>query len=298
MRTGTLRRAIRRKLLLAMCIAWIPGAIAGHGQTPVTLPAATKLAFDVASVRQNKSGDKPESNFPLGPGDMYASTGGVFSASDQPLITYIAFAYKLTISQAETVRQHLPEWVMSDRFDIEARTEVHDPTKDQMRVMMQSLLADRFQLKVHEEARQLPVFGLVLAKAGRMGPQLAVHVADESCQTSACGGLTLLPASVSGHLHVTARGVTLDFLARSLTGMGGLDRPVVDETGLGGRYDFEMQYARDSFGADAAASGLAPEAAGPTFLEALKEQLGLRLVAQTGPVQVVVVDAVARPSEN
>jgi uncharacterized protein (TIGR03435 family) len=298
MRAGTRKRTVRARLLLATLIASIPGAIAGSAQTPVVPPAATKMAFDVASVRQNKSGDKPESNFPLGPGDMYAQTGGVFSASDQTLITYIAFAYKLTISQAETVRQHLPEWVMWDRFDIEARTEVPDPTKDQMRAMMQSLLADRFQLKVHEEPRQLPVFGLVRAKAGKMGPQLAVHAADASCQTSACGGLTLLPASVSGHLHVAAHGVSMDFLARSLTGMGGLDRPVVDETGLAGTYDFDVEYARDSFGADTAASGLPAEAAGPTFLEALKEQLGLRLVAQKGPVQVVVVDAVARPSEN
>jgi uncharacterized protein (TIGR03435 family) len=131
-----------------------------------------------------------------------------------------------------------------------------------------------------------------------MGPQLAVHAADASCQTSACGGLTLLPASVSGHLHVAARGVSMDFLARSLTGMGGLDRPVVDQTGLGGVYDFDVEYARDNFGVDPAAAGLAAEAEGPTFLEALKEQLGLRLVAQKGPVQVVVVDAVARPSEN
>lgn len=298
MRTGTLKRTIRGRLLLAISIAWMPGAISGRAQTAVGTVATTKMTFDVASVRQNKSGDKPESNFPLGPGNMYAQTGGVFSASDQTLITYIAFAYKLTISQAETVRQHLPEWVMWDRFDIEARTEIPDPTKDQMRAMMQSLLADRFRLKVHEEARQLPVFGLVLAKAGRMGPQLAVHAADASCQTSACGGLTLLPASVSGHLHVAAHGVSMDFLARSLTGMGGLDRPVVDETGLGGTYDLDVEYARDTFGADTAASGLPAEAAGPTFLEALKEQLGLRLVAQKGPVQVVVVDAVERPSAN
>ncbi len=301
MRAGTLQRIIRARLLLAILIACLPGATAGRAQTPVATPSATtKLAFDVASVRQNKSGSKPESNFPLGPGDMYAQIGGEFSASGQPLITYIAFAYKLTISQAETVRQHLPEWVMSDRFDIEARTEDRDATKDQMRLMMRSLLADRFQLKMHDEARQLPVFGLVVAKAGRMGPKLAAHAVDASCQSSACGGLTLLPASVPGDLHVAARGVTMDFLARSLTGMGGLDRPVMDQTGLGGTYDFDVEYARDSsFGEETASRGSGSAAeAGPTFLEALKEQLGLRLVAQKGPVQVVVVDAVARPSEN
>jgi hypothetical protein len=90
MRAGTLQRIIRARLLLAI-FAWLPGATAGHAQTPVATPSATtKLAFDVASVRQNKSGSKPESNFPLGPGDMYAQPGGEFSASGQPLITYIA----------------------------------------------------------------------------------------------------------------------------------------------------------------------------------------------------------------
>jgi uncharacterized protein (TIGR03435 family) len=197
------------------------------------------------------------------------------------------------------VRQHLPEWVMSDRFDIEARTEDRDATKDRMRPMMRSLLADRFQLKVHDEARQLPVFGLVAAKAGKMGPKLATHAVDASCQSSACGGLTLLPASVPGDLHVAAHGVTMDFLARPLTGMGGLNRPVMDQTGLGGTYDFDVEYARDNFGVETAPAGSGSAAeTGPTFLEALKEQFGLRLVAQKGPVQVVVVDAVARPSEN
>jgi uncharacterized protein (TIGR03435 family) len=303
MRAGarSLERTVRGRLLLpAVFLGLVLGVVVdGRAQT-VASAAGAKMAFDVASVRQNRLGGRPESNFPLGPGDMYAQTGGVFSASDQPLITYIAFAYKLTISQAETVRQHLPEWVMMDRFDIEARTEVRDATKDQMRAMMQALLADRFQLKAHGEARQLPVFGLVLAKAGRTGPKLAE---DAGCasggQRVACGGLTLLPANLPANLHVAARGVTMDFLARSLMGMGALDRPVVDQTGLGGTYDFDVEYARDSFGAEAATgSGFAAEASGPTFLEALKEQLGLKLVAQKGPVEVVVVDAVARPSEN
>jgi uncharacterized protein (TIGR03435 family) len=306
------RRTDHRRLLVGatgalLLIVPFLGTIAVRAQSPAKAPA---LAFDVASVRQNKSGAKPESNFPLGPGDMYTRTGGVFSASDQPLSTYLAFAYKLTISQTEIVRQHLPGWVLTDRFDIQARTQIADPTKDQMRLMMRSLLADRFQLKVHNETRQLPVFGLLLAKPGKMGPKLTAHAAaDASCSGGqACGGLSLRPAGTPGDLHVAAREVSMDFLARSLTGMGALDRPVLDQTGLNGTYDFEVEYARDSFGASSTqaasseganfAPGASGSASGPTFLEALKEQLGLKLVAQKGPVDVVIVDAVTRPSEN
>jgi uncharacterized protein (TIGR03435 family) len=270
--------------------------------------AVGKLDFDVASVRQNRSGSKPESNFPLGPGDMYTHTGGVFSASDQPLITYIAFAYKLTISQLQVVRQRLPEWVMTDRFDIEARSEVRDPSKEQMRLMMRSLLADRFRLRVHEEARQLPVFGLVLAKPGRTGPKLRPHgEQDGSCAASpspaagvvggypeVCGGLALMPTSAAGGLggmNVGARNVSLDFIARSLAGIGELERPVVDQTGLGGSYDFALEFTPERLGAQT-------ESEGTTFPEALREQLGLKLAAQKGSVDLVIVDSVERPSKN
>ena len=114
------------------------------------------LAFEVASVKPNRSEAAPQSRFALGPGDAYAP-GGLFTATNQPLIVYIRFAYKL--SQSDLLG--LAAWIYSDRFDIEARAP-GNPTKDQMRLMMQSLLAERFKIRTHVEREMKPAFDLVL----------------------------------------------------------------------------------------------------------------------------------------
>lgn len=154
-------------------------AQSAKGQGPPAQPptpqwqidAGGRMAFDVASVKPNTAAPSPtntNSNVALGPGDYYSPTGGLFSATNFPLNTYIAFAYKLTGNQGRVFQEQAPKWVLSDRFDIQARAE-GSPTKDQMRLMMQALLADRFKLVMHSETRQLPVFGLVLDKAGKIG---------------------------------------------------------------------------------------------------------------------------------
>src|SRR5580704_837974 len=114
-------------LLLAQSpLAQAASAQAPSAQAPVAqraMPqwqsdAGGKMAFDVASVRPNKSNDQANSNFPLGPGDGYAPNGGLFTATNQPLIAYIGFPYKLRQSDLPGLRA----WVYDDRFDIEART--------------------------------------------------------------------------------------------------------------------------------------------------------------------------------
>jgi len=118
-----------------------------------------KLSFEIASVKPNKSSDRPSSNFPLGPGDVYVRNGGYFSATNQPLILYILFAYKIMGNQIQYLTPQLPEWVTTDRFDIQARAE-SDPGKEGMRMMMRALLADRFKFAVHMESRDVPVLAL------------------------------------------------------------------------------------------------------------------------------------------
>jgi hypothetical protein len=132
-------------------------------------------AFEVASVKPDKSDAPANSRFPMGPGDAYVP-GSLFSATNQSLIVYLRFAYKL----GQGALLGLPGWIYDDRFDIEARAP-GNPTKDQMRLMMQSLLADRFKLISHTERQTTPVFNLVLAKAGKTGPQLRPHSQNESC---------------------------------------------------------------------------------------------------------------------
>ena len=195
-----------------------------------------KLEFDVASIKPSKAGGRPNSNFPLGPGDVYVPDGGFFSATNFPLITYISFAYKIPGNQAQYLLPQLPGWVLTERFDIQARAE-GNPTKDQMRMMMRSLLAGRFALSMHNETRQVPVPGMVLAKPGVTGPQFRRHPVDSSCPTIAspsatvptladglpalCGGIFGLPPGVPGRVRLSARNVTIAFMADALSAGSG-----------------------------------------------------------------------------
>ena len=293
-----------------------------------------RLAFDVASVKQNRSGfppegDMPKSNFPLGPGAVYSPNGGFFSAVNQPLSIYIQFAYKLMANQMQFLLPQLPAWVTEERFDIQARAQ-GNPTKDQMRLMMRSLLADRFKLAIHNETRQVPVFALVLAKPGQIGPKLRPHPNDASCQTGPqtatagdsapappasvpddfpelCGGLFRMPASAPGRSRWAARNVALGLIAGAMATLGELGRPVLDETGLSGTFDFSMEWAPDLTGPNppggdgqvvAVFHGGDPQLPGLTFQEALKMQLGLKLESKKGPVETIVLDHVEHPSEN
>ena len=258
--------------------------------------AIVRMAFDVASVRAASANGSESSRFPLGPGDAFAP-GGLFSATSQPLIVYLRFAYKL--SQSDLLG--LPAWIYSDRFDIEARAP-GNPTKDQMRLMMQSLLAERFKMRTHVEREMKPAFNLVLLKAGKTGPQLRPHSEDDSCATEAlppipCGTVGPVPASLAGRGRLAGRRVTISRIAGILMNpFTGVDRPVFDRTGLAGTFDFNLEWSLVSeLGPAPAAQS---EDAGSTFLQALQEQLGLKLKSTKAPVDVLVIDHVEHPTEN
>src|SRR4029078_443798 len=128
--------------------------------------APQSASFEVASVKANRSSAAATSRFPLGPGDAYVP-GGVFSATNQPLVVYLRFAFKL----GQNDLAGLPPWVYDERFDIQARGP-GNATKDEMRLMMRSLLGERFHVRTHTERQTGPVFDLVLVKTGVTGPQL------------------------------------------------------------------------------------------------------------------------------
>jgi uncharacterized protein (TIGR03435 family) len=289
----------------------------GHTQSPVAAPLPSpkggKLEFEVASVRQNKTNDKASMNVDPTSGDGMIPTGGLYSARNIVLVQYIAFAYKLTNRQLQSVVSQVP-WVSEDRFDIEARAE-GNPTKDQYRLMMQSLLADRFKMAVHFETRQVPVYGLVLAKPGKLGPQLRLHRADDPvCTTAAaasrgpapvdaegfperCGGPQSMKPSVPGRMKSGGRDVPMSRFAAIMTGVGVVDRPMVDQMELQGTVDYSLEWiqvaANVPFGAE-----FHPDESAPTFEEALKEQLGIKMVTEKGPVDFFIVDHVEHASEN
>ena len=331
-------RAVRVILVRGGALRWMVAGLwfamtsGGHAQSP----PGVKPEFDVASVRQNKSDSRPSSTVSLDNGNVYSTVskddvftprGSYFAATNQPLWHYIAFAYNLSGTQELALRfnyfkglsSKAPAWVTggfdvsADRFDITARSGER-PTKDQMRMMMQALLADRFKLMVHHETRQAPIFALGLAKPGKPGASLVPHPASDTCAAEGsgdsalnalaagspaeelprvCGVIAHLPTSASGHIRFGGRGVMLSLLASSLptmTGMAMIPRPVVDETGLSERFDFTLDWVPE-FDAP-------PDASGPTFREALKEQLGLKLEPKQGPVDILVIDRVEHPSAN
>ena len=276
--------------------------------------------FDVASVKENKSGTAASnSNFPLGPGDVYSSNGGHFTATNLPLISYIFFAYKILGDQAQTVTSQLPAWVTTDRFDILANTD-GDPskdTKDQMRLMMRSLLAERFKMVTHYETRQVSVFVAVPVKPGKTGPQLQAHPADAACSTAVptasgpdpqaaigpgyptlCGGFLYMPPTAPGRVRVGARNVTMAFITTGLSAMGNLGRPVIDQTGLNGKFDMVVEWVPDANGPNPVGPDFQPDPSGPSFLEAIKEQLGLKLDSQKGPSEFLVIDHIDHPTGN
>jgi bla regulator protein blaR1 len=208
-----------------------------------------------------------------------------------------------------------PSWIESARYDISA-TANHRLKPDELPLMIQALLADRLQLKVHHETKELPIYALVIAnKDGKLGPQLK-ESKEGSCTpfdttkpppppdpnkppTLGCGGMQMGPA----RLNATSVDLAM------LTGVLGrtLGRTLVDKTGLTGKFDIQLQWTPDQAQLQAMAppGGLPPgmpapqfDPNGPSIFTALQEQLGLKLESQKGPVDIIVIDHVERPSEN
>lgn len=274
-------------------------------------PAATAPKFEVASVKPNKTTDPPTANFPVGPGDVYIRNGGYFNATGFPLSVYLSFAYKLMGNQSQYVMPQLPDWAKTERYDIQARA-ANDPGKDGMRLMMRSLLAERFGMAIHYEDREVPVLAFVFVKPGKIGPQLHLHADGAPCPTEPpsptsqavvegmpafCNGIYPLPANVPGHLRFGGRNVSLGFIADTFSLGVNLGRPLLDRTGLEGTVDFTLEFFQERVG-PAPPADAQPDTAGPTFEEALREQLGIKLQSQKGPIRVLVIDHVERPSAN
>jgi uncharacterized protein (TIGR03435 family) len=275
-------------------------------------------SFEVTSVKSNRTEAPATTLFPLGPGDAYAANGGRFRATNQPLITYLRFAYRL--GPADLL--DLPRWIYNERFDVEARAN-GEPPKDQMRLMMRSLLKDRFKLVVHTEQRMQAIFDLELAKPGQTGPQLRAHQTDGECvsaiepelttlapaqlprrspsifqlPTLPCGSRGFVTIGGSDRVRIVGNDEPMDRIADALKiPPTGIDRHIRDRTGLSGTFDLSLEWSvvSDTVQAPITVQDDMP----PRFLEALKTQLGLTLRSTQGPVDVLVVDQVERPSEN
>ena len=154
----TIGRMVLASGILAGSLMAQPPSAGASGAVKTEDPS--KPAFAFMTVKPSKPGSAvSNSSFPLGPGDAYTPNGGYFAATNFPLVTYIAFAWKLLGNQLQALIAQAPPWVSAERFDITARAG-KDPGKDGMRLMMRSLLADKFKLVVHNDTREVPAFGM------------------------------------------------------------------------------------------------------------------------------------------
>jgi uncharacterized protein (TIGR03435 family) len=255
-------------------------------------------SFEVATIRPSRA-DAGFTN--------YSISASRFRAENATLTGLIRLAYNI---KSDDQLPKEPAWIASEKFDVDAKVEDSemevmgkmppDEKLKEFRRMMQSLLEDRFKLKVSTQSKELAVYALVVAKNG---PHLTpAHVAPEAVMQH----MPTLAGWSKGELKADAVSMTMftSFLSgRPETG----GRVAIDATGLKGIYDFTLTWTLDdTHGAQSSgtastqepANTSPPESSGPSFLTALQEQLGLKLESRKAPVEILVIDHVERPTPN
>lgn len=239
-------------------------ALSFFSALPIRPQPTARPAFEVASIRP--------SNPSPGPNDRSAfGLHGRFTATGVSLTVLAEIAYGVKDYQISAG----PRWIQSDRYDIAAKAG-EDTSDDQFKLMLQTLLEDRFKLQFHREMKDLSVYALVAAKNG---PKL---------KKSADGTPYSRRVNASGW---TVSNLDMAGLAARLSRE--LGRPVVDMTGLTGGYDFTLEWTRER-----ATAASAAESDAPSLFTAVQEQLGLKLEPRKQPVETLVIDRVEKPSEN
>jgi uncharacterized protein (TIGR03435 family) len=277
------------RLGLAVALASLPLVATWlHAQSSPIV--ANSPAFEIASVKPTKSG------VPL----PFVRSPGRFTMR-APLRVLIQNAYQL-LQDAQLVGG--PSWLTSDRFDIVA-TVAGNPPPEQIPLMLRALLADRFKLVVHTETRELPIYAFVLARRdGKLGARIRPATFDCLAARGRAKGSLPMPPESSGREpcamrfrpgNIIAGGISLAQLADRLAPF--VNRVVIDQTGVAGNFDFDLEWTPDQWKPDVTQqSQIIPN--GPSLFTAVQEQLGLRLEAARGPVQVLVIDSVEQPTPD
>jgi uncharacterized protein (TIGR03435 family) len=275
----------RRRVALAFALAGLGNltADASAQSTPQTMPA-----FEVATIKPQTDPRPPRG----------ASSPDRFNNPDATLRGLIEYAYELTDAQIVGG----PDWTGSRRFAIDAKA-VGTPSRAEMRLLVRTLLAQRFNLKAHTETRELPVYILERIRPdGPLGPALRATPASECAAPVVSSGPPREPGSPppcgvlsASPVRITARGVAMSQFSRNIRDMGsmtGVDRIVIDRTGLDGYYSFEFGYRPTE------TAQLAGGADNPTLFDAVREQLGLKLTPTRAPVSVLVIDSATLPTPD
>jgi uncharacterized protein (TIGR03435 family) len=252
---------------------WISALVTRITATCATggLFAQTPPAFEVASIRVHSFASADRVGPPI------AGNRGMFGGNLKQLIIY---AYDLKVYQLSGG----PAWVTNpstdtDYYDINAKAEGDEPlTESRARQLLQALLADRFQLRLHRESGEMPVYALVV---GKSGPKFKESAPDATTRMTPRVSLATVTSAFTKS--------PMSSLVRLLSGAA--DRPVLDQTGLTGFYDFKIEFARDPAAA-------AADSSAPSLFTAVQEQLGLKLEARKASMETLVIDHAERPSEN
>ncbi len=244
-----------------LLLAFVIASLQLSGQPP--------LRFEVASIRPHRfAGDEPS--------DRRVSPGGRFVATNTSARTLLRIAFGIDDNRMSGA----PGWIDKETFDIDAISADHAEvrTSQQFQQLVLSLLEDRFQLKFHREQREGPVYWLELEKPGKPGPALKPSTPESqpNMSTNSNGGRSVMKVSKASMTDIAA----------ALRRQAG--RPVEDHTGLEGDFDFQIEWAPEE----------TPDSVVPSLFTVLKEQLGLKLQAAKGAIEILVIDQIAHPSAN
>jgi uncharacterized protein (TIGR03435 family) len=261
------------KLRIAFSLTAVAGlmfASLAHGQEK-----APRLTFEVAAIKPSQPDARSGGIKPRPAGDGYM-------VQNMPVKIMISLMYKVPSRQITGG----PDWLNTDRWDIEAKAD-HSYNIDDLHTMFQNLLADRFNLKFHKETKEGPVYALVVDKSGS---KMKINESDQDYK------IPIMPGP--DNVFVGKR-VPMKYLCWFLGGQVMTEeRPVIDKTGLDKNYDFTLSFAPNlppDFPKENLPPGLLDR---PSLFDALPEQLGLKLQPEKGPVEYYVIDHVEKPSEN
>lgn len=304
--------------LLATAALWAQTAAQKGPEKPPDVDKAARagaIEFEVASIKPSP---------PPSGGMMFVGQRGGPGTADPTLFTCENFSLSNLITLAYGIQHYQlsgPDWLQASIFDVSARVP-KEATRDQFKLMLQNLLADRFKLAVHHESKDLPVYELVIAKGGPKLKESVEDVAPKDGTADAAPPRPPAPAppklgkdgypelaagrpgmmAMNGRYRMYSPKTTIERLCSNLAAQ--LGNPVTDATGLKGKYDIGLYWSSDRGGRAAppggSASPDAPEVeTEPTLTVAVQEQLGLKLIAKKGPVDVLVVDHAEKvPTQN
>ena len=255
-----------RKSLLSVLL--FHGMVSAVGQMTPSTSTQPTASFEVATIKPSSVTSQRQG---------IDSTGRTVTLFGQTLTAMIAFAFQVQKDQIVGG----PKWIGADKYDIEGLSDLQgEPDLDQMREMVKQLLAERFSLSLHRGTRKQNYYAIIVSKPGA---KLArTNTPSDRMPHQSISGNSKQSQGRFHNCQMTDFALGLQLL---------LDHPVVDETGLKGRYDFDLKW-QSSDPQSASADGP------PILFSAIEEQLGLRLIQKKGPILVLAVDKAARPSAN